>query len=134
VTEDSIHIIRSNTLNIPSEREQKRDAVRSYTEDNPDTPGTRRPVSPVVLGGSERYSARGCAPGSRAPSGGSPGTQARIQRSLQPTPRGLNRLKFRPVPTPAETEGTRTRRAHTVNPMTDATVLVEPEGALRCRG
>ncbi len=34
--EESVHVIRSNTLNIPSEREQKRDAVRSYIEDNPD--------------------------------------------------------------------------------------------------
>ena len=36
--EDSIHIVGSNTLNIPSEREQKRGAVRSYIENNP-TPG-----------------------------------------------------------------------------------------------
>jgi hypothetical protein len=37
--EKSVHIIRSDALNIPSEPEQKRDAVRSYIEDTPDTPG-----------------------------------------------------------------------------------------------
>lgn len=34
--EESVHIMRSHTLNIPSQREQKRDAVRSYIESNPD--------------------------------------------------------------------------------------------------
>jgi ParB-like chromosome segregation protein Spo0J/16S rRNA G966 N2-methylase RsmD len=34
--EDSIHVVRSDRLNIPSQREQKRDAVRSYIESNPD--------------------------------------------------------------------------------------------------
>jgi 16S rRNA G966 N2-methylase RsmD len=33
--EESGHIIGSNTLSIPSEREQKRDAVKSYIESNP---------------------------------------------------------------------------------------------------
>jgi 16S rRNA G966 N2-methylase RsmD len=37
---DSIHIAHLCDLNIPSEREQKRDAVRSYIEDNPDATDT----------------------------------------------------------------------------------------------
>jgi hypothetical protein len=36
--DDSIHIAHLCDLNIPSEREQKRDAVRSCIEDTPDTP------------------------------------------------------------------------------------------------
>ena len=36
--EDSVHISHLRNLNIPSEREQKRDAVRSYIENNRDTP------------------------------------------------------------------------------------------------
>jgi len=34
--EDSVHVIGSNNVNIPSQREQKRDAVKSYIESNPD--------------------------------------------------------------------------------------------------
>jgi phage N-6-adenine-methyltransferase len=38
--QDSVQICISTNLNIPSEREQKRDAVRSYIENNPDATDT----------------------------------------------------------------------------------------------
>ena len=42
--------------------DEKREQVREFIEDTPDKPGTRRPVSPRVLGDTERYSAGGVGP------------------------------------------------------------------------
>jgi hypothetical protein len=94
--------------------DEKREQVREFVEDTPDKPGTRRPVSPRVLGDSQRYSAGVWALGSRAPSGGSPGTQARIQRSLQPTPHAVKQSKIQAGhSTPRTRRGVATRRGLT---------------------
>jgi hypothetical protein len=85
VTEDSGHIGHLSGLSIPSEREQKRDAVRSYIEDTPDTPGPGGWFSPLVLGDTERHSAGGVGPReSRPVRRFSPHTPAHFSGSLQP--------------------------------------------------
>ena len=65
--------------------DEKREQVREFIEDTPDKPGTRRPVSPRVLGDTERYSAGGVGPReSRPVRRFSPHTPAHFSGSLQP--------------------------------------------------